>query len=83
VGVESTRSSSRRKRSSRFAHFIRDLADRLVLIRVQLTTDGHKVYLEAVEGAFGPNSDYVMLIKMYEGERLILSGTGQAALARE
>src|SRR3989454_3063922 len=47
--------------------FIRDLAERLAS-RVQLTTDGHKVYLEAVEGAFGSNIDYAMLIKMYEGD---------------
>jgi len=47
--------------------FIRDLADRLAS-RVQLTTDGHKVYLEAVEGAFGSNIDYAMLVKMYEGD---------------
>jgi IS1 family transposase len=49
------------------AAFIRDLAERLTT-RVQLTTDGHKVYLEAVEGAFGNNADYAMLIKMYEGD---------------
>jgi IS1 family transposase len=47
--------------------FIRDLADRLST-RVQLTTDGHKVYLEAVEGAFGSAIDYAMLIKTYEGD---------------
>ena len=47
--------------------FIRDLADRLAT-RVQLTTDGHKAYLEAVEGAFGNDIDYAMLIKMYEGD---------------
>jgi hypothetical protein len=47
--------------------FIRDLADRLAT-RVQLTTDGHKVYLEAVEGAFGNAIDYAMLIKTYEGD---------------
>jgi IS1 family transposase len=47
--------------------FIRDLADRLAS-RVQLTTDGHKVYLEAVEGAFGSEIDYAMLIKLYEGD---------------
>jgi hypothetical protein len=34
--------------------------------RVQLTTDGHKVYLEAVENAFGGEIDYAMLIKVYE-----------------
>ena len=33
--------------------FMDDLADRLAT-RVQLTTDGYKVYLQAVEGAFGP-----------------------------
>ena len=47
--------------------FIRDLADRLAS-RAQLTTDGRKVYLEAVEGAFGSNIDYAMLVKMYEGD---------------
>ena len=47
--------------------FIRDLAERLST-RVQLTTDGHKVYLEAVEGAFGSEIDYAMLVKMYEGD---------------
>jgi IS1 family transposase len=47
--------------------FIRDLADRLAT-RVQLTTDGHKVYLEAVEGAFGNAIDYAMLVKTYEGD---------------
>ena len=33
--------------------------------RVQLTTDGHKAYLEAVEGAFGGDVDYAQLIKIY------------------
>ncbi|MGE3066308.1 MAG: IS1 family transposase [Hyphomicrobiaceae bacterium] len=33
--------------------------------RVQLTTDGHKAYLEAVEGAFGNDVDYAMLVKLY------------------
>ena len=33
--------------------------------RVQLTTDGHKAYLEAVEGAFGGAVDYAQLIKLY------------------
>src|SRR5712692_1185437 len=36
-----------------------DLASRLAN-RVQLTTDGHKAYLEAVEGAFGSDIDYAM-----------------------
>lgn len=47
--------------------FIRDLAGRLAR-RVQLTTDGHKVYLEAVEGAFGADIDYAMLVKLYHGD---------------
>ena len=33
--------------------------------RVQLTTDGHRAYLEAVEGAFGDDIDYAMLVKLY------------------
>ena len=33
--------------------------------RVQLTTDGHKAYLEAVEGAFGADVDYAQLVKLY------------------
>jgi hypothetical protein len=33
--------------------------------RVQLTTDGHKAYLEAVEGAFGSDVDYAQLVKIY------------------
>lgn len=41
-----------------------DLASRLAN-RVQLTSDGHKAYLEAVEGAFGGDIDYAMLVKLY------------------
>jgi transposase-like protein len=41
-----------------------DLRGRLVN-RVQLTTDGHKTYLQAVEEAFGTDIDYSMLIKLY------------------
>ena len=44
--------------------FMDDLRSRLVN-RVQLTTDGHKAYLEAVEGAFGADVDYAQLIKLY------------------
>ena len=46
--------------------FIANLRSRLTS-RVQLTTDGHKPYLEAVEGAFGGDVDYAMLIKLYGG----------------
>lgn len=45
-------------------HFIHDLKDRLAN-RVQLTTDGHRAYLSAVEDAFGADVDYAMLIKIY------------------
>jgi hypothetical protein len=44
--------------------FMDDLACRLAN-RVQLTSDGHKTYLEAVEGAFGADVDYAMLVKLY------------------
>lgn len=44
--------------------FMDDLAKRLAN-RVQLTSDGHKAYLEAVEGAFGADIDYAMLVKIY------------------
>jgi IS1 family transposase len=44
--------------------FMQDLARRLKH-RVQLTTDGHRAYLEAVESAFGAEIDYAMLIKIY------------------
>ncbi len=45
-------------------HFMDDLASRLAN-RVQLTTDGHRVYLNAVEDAFGSEIDYAMLVKIY------------------
>ncbi len=48
--------------------FMDDLRSRLAN-RVQLTTDGHRAYLEAVEGAFGADVDYAQLIKLY-GEPL-------------
>ena len=44
--------------------FMKDLAGRLAN-RVQLTTDGHRAYLEAVESAFGVEVDYAMLVKLY------------------
>ena len=53
------------KRSAEYAHeFIGDLKDRLAH-RVQLMTDGHKAYLQAVEDAFGADIDYAMLVKLY------------------
>jgi IS1 family transposase len=44
--------------------FVDDLASRLTH-RVQITTDGHRPYLEAIEGAFGADIDYAMLVKVY------------------
>jgi len=44
--------------------FMEDVAARLAN-KVQLTTDGHKAYLEAVEGAFGADVDYAQLVKLY------------------
>jgi len=46
------------------SQFIANLAERLKH-KVQLTTDGHRAYLDAVEGAFGYNVDYAMLVKLY------------------
>ena len=44
--------------------FMQDLAGRLSN-RIQLTTDGHRMYLEAVEDAFAHQIDYAMLQKIY------------------
>ena len=53
------------KRDSYYAKlFIDDLASRIDN-RIQLTTDGHRAYLEAVESAFASEIDYAMLIKLY------------------
>ncbi len=52
-------------RDSEYAiEFMDDVASRLAN-RVQMTTDGHKSYLEAIEGAFGGDIDYAQLVKMY------------------
>ena len=47
--------------------FIQDLKAKLAN-RIQLTTDGHKVYLEAIEDAFGADIDYAQLVKLYGQE---------------
>jgi IS1 family transposase len=47
--------------------FIQNFAGRL-RSKVQLTTDGHKAYLEAVADAFGVEIDYAMLVKIYGAE---------------
>jgi IS1 family transposase len=48
--------------------FMHDLAARLAN-RIQLTTDGHRVYVDAVESAFGSQIDYAMLVKIYGADR--------------
>ncbi|MEO6050166.1 MAG: IS1 family transposase [Pyrinomonadaceae bacterium] len=56
-------------RNSEAAHeFISDLAGRLAN-KVQLTTDGHKPYLEAVESAFGGEIQFAQLVKIYGGSQ--------------
>jgi IS1 family transposase len=44
--------------------FVCDLSARLAN-RIQLTSDGHRAYIEAVEQGFGSQIDYAMLIKIY------------------
>ena len=56
------------KRTAEYAEaFINDLTSRLAG-RVQLTTDGLKAYVEAVEGAFGRDIDFAQLVKIYGTE---------------
>lgn len=45
--------------------FINDLKGRLAN-RVQITTDGHNMYLEAVENVYGSEIDYAQLVKIYK-----------------
>ena len=47
--------------------FMDDVAQRLTN-RVQLTSDGHRAYLQAVDTAFGGDVDYAMLQKIYGQE---------------
>jgi IS1 family transposase len=56
-----------RSAASAFA-LMDDLASRLAY-RIQLTTDDHGVYLDAVESAFGSEIDYSMLVKIYGTDR--------------
>jgi transposase-like protein len=48
--------------------FMDDLASRLAN-RIQLTTDGHQMYLDAVESAFAGDIDYAMLVKQYGNQK--------------
>jgi len=52
-------------RSGEDAMFLMDDLRERLANRVQLTTDGHKAYLEAVEGAFGADVDFAQLVKLY------------------
>jgi IS1 family transposase len=53
------------QRGAETAHeFMQDVASR-ISNRIQLTTDGHRVYADAVEDAFGSEIDYAMLVKIY------------------
>lgn len=45
--------------------FMQDVAMRLSNRRVQVTTDGLRLYVEAIEGAFGMDADYAQLVKIY------------------
>ena len=54
------------REASSACQFMNDVADRLTN-RVQLTTDGHKAYLVAVERAFDNDIDFAQLVKMYGG----------------
>lgn len=53
--------------------FMRDVASRLAR-KVQLTTDGLRVYLDAVDNAFGGDVDYAQLVKIYGEDK---SGPGR------
>ena len=47
--------------------FVNDLKNRLAS-RVQITTDGHRMYFEAIETAFYKGVDYAIMVKMYGKE---------------
>ena len=52
-------------RDAEYAMWFMDDLRRRLANRVQLTSDGHRAYLEAVEGAFGADVDYAQLVKIY------------------
>src|SRR4030043_1782872 len=57
------------QRSAYYAHqFMSDLKRRLVN-RVQLTTDGHRAYLDVVDDVFGNDIDYATLVKLYGNDK--------------
>jgi len=53
------------KRDARHAKMLMDDVKNRLSGRVQITTDGLKAYMDAVEGAFGSDVDYAMLVKVY------------------
>ena len=57
-----------RGRDAGYAQALMDVLRSRITTRVQLTTDGHRAYLEAVEEAFGADIDYGMLVKLYGAE---------------
>ena len=60
--------------------FMDDLRARLAN-RVQLTSDGHRAYLEAVEGAFGGDIDNAQLVKLYDSVPRVRRATTAPASA--
>ena len=62
-------------------YFMRDLQARVVT-RIQLTTDGFKPYLRAVEDTFGGDVDYAQLIKVYGDVPQGMGGRGWYAAAK-
>lgn len=70
------------KRDTQSAYyFMRDLESRITS-RIQLTTDGFKPYLRAVEDTFGGNVDYAQLIKVYGEVPQGMGGRGWYAAAK-
>jgi hypothetical protein len=63
-GHEASPNVVHRRDAGSARHFIGDLAVRLK-IRIKLTTDGHKAYINAVEDAFCDDVGYAMLVKLY------------------
>ena len=56
------------KRNAENAYWLmKDLESRLAS-RVQMTTDGFRPYVNAVDDTFGANVDYAMLVKVYGGD---------------
>jgi len=62
-------------------YFMRDLSARVVT-RIQLTTDGFKPYLRAVEDSFGGDVDFAQLIKVYGEVPQGMGGRGWYAAAK-